>query len=109
MMKVEGLRVRVRLKAVGPLNDRMSVLEFDFPRVETDHSSEDLVTLVGRDFVFHQVSPVSTDSRMSVDDAIDAVVSRDGRPHEWDWDAVEAAEVLASEVIKLRRRINTIK
>ena len=39
---------------------------------------------------------------MQVSEAIDIAVSRRGRPHEDDWEAIEALETLASEVAKLR-------
>ena len=40
---------------------------------------------------------------MNVDEAIDVIISRRGRPYEDDWEAIEAAEVLAAEVVRLRR------
>jgi hypothetical protein len=44
----------------------------------------------------------SSPSDMSVDSAISLVGTRDGRPEEWDWELMEAAEVLALEVANLR-------
>lgn len=44
---------------------------------------------------------------MTLDESIALVVSRNGRPHEDDWDLLEAAEALARRVQSLETAITT--
>ena len=44
---------------------------------------------------------------VQVNEAIDLVVDRQGRPYEDDWDLIRAAELLSSEVARLRKIIQS--
>ena len=45
---------------------------------------------------------------MTTDEAIAVVIDRNGRPHEDDWEVVEAAEVLSERVKQLEAAVSNV-